>query len=96
MFYSLISWSLRVYPAALGGTVVRRFIYSHFWGHKSFSIPENVYISGIRNISIGHFFKICPFVKLFSEDNGRIIIGDYFLQTSIALLVLKKHSRNWR
>lgn len=38
----------------------------------------NVTIFDIRNIKVGHFFRVCPDVKMFTENGGSIIIGNHF------------------
>jgi len=71
-------WLMRVFPSVLGGDWLRKQYYSTYWGHKSFRIPADVTIEGIGKITIGKFFRVCPSVKLYIEEEGRIIIGDNF------------------
>lgn len=78
MLKSFLMWFLKIFPSAFGGLSLRRLFYSKFFGHNSFIIPENVSISGINNLKIGHDFRVCPNVKFFSENNGYIRIGNNF------------------
>lgn len=78
MTSSRIAWLLRIIPSSIGGVKLRRVFYSKYWGHKNFTIPEEVMIDGIENISVGHFFRVCPNVKLFTENKGSIKIGHNF------------------
>lgn len=78
MTKALLIWFIRVLPSIFGGQRLRRVFYSRYWGHSSFIIPENVTIRGVKNISIGDFFRVCPDVKLFSDNNGLIMIGNHF------------------
>jgi acetyltransferase-like isoleucine patch superfamily enzyme len=74
----MIWWFIRVFPSVLGGNSLRRLFYSIYLGHKNFTIPNNVTISGIKGMKIGKLFRVCPDVKLFCENKGEINIGDNF------------------
>ncbi len=69
---------LRKLPDFLGGIQVRIFFYSKHIKHKEFVIPENVTIDGFDNIVIGKKFRVCPDVKIISENSGKIFIGENF------------------
>jgi acetyltransferase-like isoleucine patch superfamily enzyme len=86
----ILMWVIQVFPNALGGNMFRNYFYSHFWQHKKFTIPENVSISGIKNITIGPFFRVCPDVKLFSVENGLIKIGANFFANYNCFIHSKK------
>jgi acetyltransferase-like isoleucine patch superfamily enzyme len=74
----MIWWFFRVFPSVFGGNLLRRIFYAKFFEHKNFIIPDNVTISGIKQIKIGDAFRVCPDVKLIAENKGSIIIGDNF------------------
>jgi len=71
-------WLLKVFPSVLGGVRLRKFYYARHWGHSDFVIPDNVTIDNIENIKIGHFFRVCPDVKIFTENGASIIFGNNF------------------
>jgi len=73
-----INWFARILPTVFGGLHLRRFLYSRYWKHSNFIIPENVTINNLKNLIIGHGFRVCPYVKLFTENNGVISIGNNF------------------
>lgn len=74
MFYSLI----KKIPDFLGGIKFRIFFYSKYIKHNDFIIPENVTIVGFADIVIGRKFRVCPDVKIISENSGKILIGENF------------------
>lgn len=74
----LLLWFLEKFPSVFGGNRIRKIFYKRFFSHSDFIIPDNVIISSIKNIRIGRFFRVCPDVKLFTENGGSIIIGDNF------------------
>lgn len=78
MIVNILLWFVKVFPSSLGGLKIRRLYYSRYWKHKDFVIPENVDFGNVKNISVGQFFRVCPFVKFFSENNGNIVIGSNF------------------
>lgn len=57
------------------GILIRKYIYSRYFHHKKFVIPENVTIIGLKNIEIGNNFRTCPNTKMFST-NGKLKIGN--------------------
>ena len=71
-------WLLKVFPSVFGGARLRKYYYSKFWGHSDFVIPNDVTINDIKSIKVGHFFRVCPDVKIFTENEASIIIGDNF------------------
>ncbi|WP_316826381.1 acyltransferase [Pedobacter miscanthi] len=71
-------WFVRTFPSVFGGVRLRKFYYSRFWGHSDFVIPDHVTIDNIKNIKIGHFFRVCPDVKIFTENGASIVFGDNF------------------
>lgn len=71
-------WIVRMTPSVLGGNFMRKFVYSKYWKHYNFIIPERVTFEGIRNIKLGLNFRVCPDVKFFTENKGKIIIGTNF------------------
>ncbi|MDD4993346.1 MAG: DapH/DapD/GlmU-related protein [Paludibacter sp.] len=75
---NILLWLIKVFPSSLGGVQIRKLFYSRYWKHKNFTVPENVDFGNLNNISVGHFFRVCPCVKMFSEENGKIIIGSNF------------------
>jgi len=74
----ILFWIMRGFPSVLGGNILRKYFYSIYWGHSNFLIPDHVTISGIKKIKIGNSFRVCPYVKLYIEEEGSIIIGDNF------------------
>jgi acetyltransferase-like isoleucine patch superfamily enzyme len=74
MFYSLI----KIIPDFLGGIKIRNFFYSKHIKHNEFVIPENVTIVGLEDVEIGRKFRVCPNVKIISENSGKISIGTNF------------------
>ena len=90
MIKTLFIFFIRVLPSVFGGQKMRSIFYSKYWGHDSFIIAENVTITGIKNISIGKFFRVCPDVKLFSQNNGLIIIGNNFFANYNCFISSKK------
>jgi len=75
---NLLYWFLRIFPSVLGGNILRKYFFSIYWKHTSITIPDNVTIVGIKNIKIGRVFRVCPYVKIYSEREGQIIIGRNF------------------
>jgi len=73
---NLFLWFTRLLPGK-SGVYFRKALYSYFWGHRSFIIPENVTISGFRNIKVGQNLRLCPDVKVFCS-NGKLIFGNNF------------------
>lgn len=71
-------WIVRIFPTVFGGLRLRKFYYSKFFGHSDFVIPDNVTIDEIKNIKIGQCFRVCPDVKIFTENGGEIEIGNNF------------------
>lgn len=71
-------WFLKVYPSALGGNSLRRFFYKRVINHSDFIIPENVTFQNLKNTKIGLHFRVCPSVKIISENGGIITIGNNF------------------
>lgn len=65
-------------PSEFGGNRLRNLYYKNFFNHSEFIIPMNVTIDDARNIKIGKKFRVCPDVKLFTENDGSIIIGSHF------------------
>ncbi|MGE6353876.1 acyltransferase [Flavobacterium sp. NPDC079362] len=74
----LFLWFIVKLPSVFGGNKIRNLYYKRFFLHSEFVIPENVIISDIKNIKIGRSFRVCPYVKLFTENKGSIIIGNNF------------------
>jgi len=74
----LFSWLIVKLPSEFGGNSVRKFYYKRFFFHSDFIIPVNVTIDNVRNLNIGHYFRVCPEVKIFTENKGSIIIGNNF------------------
>ena len=68
----ILYWLLSAWPSVFGGNLLRKIVYSRFWDHSDFLIPNNVEISGINKISIGLGFRVCPNVKLFATGSGLI------------------------
>lgn len=87
---SLLFWFLRIFPTVLGGNFLRQLVYKNFFLHANFIIPEKVFLLGIKNISLGHFFRVCPNCKLMSLENGKIIIGDNFF-ANYNMFILAKY-----
>lgn len=77
-FKALFIFLIVKMPSEFGGNRVRNFYYKRFFHHSNFIIPMNVTIFDIRNIKVGHFFRVCPDVKMFTENGGSIIIGNHF------------------
>lgn len=75
---TVVRWVAQMFPADLGGNFLRRRLYSRYWGHKSFSVGNNVYISGIRKIKVGESSHFSSNVKLCCEGTGEINIGRNF------------------
>jgi acetyltransferase-like isoleucine patch superfamily enzyme len=75
---TVVRWIAQTFPTNLGGNLLRKRLYSRYWGHRNFSIGDNVYISGIRKIKIGESAYISSNVKLCCEGTGEINIGDNF------------------
>ena len=71
-------WFVRVLPSVFGGNYFRRFFFYLYWGHTNVVIPANVTVVGVKKIKVGKFFRVCPDVKIFSEGEGQIIIGNHF------------------
>lgn len=74
----VFTWFLRILPSALGGIVVRKWFYSKYWGHSKIIIPDNVTIFGYKKIKVGRYFRVCPDVKIYVENDGYLTIGDNF------------------
>ncbi|WP_185146666.1 acyltransferase [Chryseobacterium sp.] len=75
---SLFVWILTNLPSFVGGNWLRRIFYKKYFKHENFIIPENVIFSGLKNISIGKSFRVCPDCKIMSFEGGEINIGDNF------------------
>ena len=74
----MIWWFFRVFPSVLGGNRLRRLLYAKYLGNRDFIIPDNVTLSGIKQIKIGHTLRVCPYVKMICENKGTIRIGNNF------------------
>lgn len=74
----LLLWFLEKFPSVFGGNKFRKLYYKRFFFHSEFVISDNVTISDIKNVRVGRFFRVCPDVKMFTENGGSIIIGDNF------------------
>jgi acetyltransferase-like isoleucine patch superfamily enzyme len=72
-----MTWLIRLFPGRLG-ILVRKYYYGKVFNHRKFIIPENVEFIGIKNVKFGINFRVCPYVKIFSEANGKIEFGDNF------------------
>lgn len=90
MFIDKVKWLIKIFPSPFGGTKIRKLFYYRYWGHQDFIIPENVEINGLKNIFVGRFFRVCPGVKLFSEDGGLINIGTHFFANFNCFIYSKK------
>ena len=75
---AIILWFIITLPSEFFGNNLRRIYYKKFFGHKDFIIPANVTIYDVKNVKIGHSFRVCPNVKIFTENNGSISIGNNF------------------
>lgn len=75
---SNLHWGIAIMPSVFGGNKLRALFYSRFFDHADLIIPENVVFSGLRNIKVGTSFRVCPYVKIISENGGVISIGKNF------------------
>ena len=75
---SFIKYLLIKHPSELGGDLLRKKYYKKYFSHSFFKIPQNVIINEIKNVKIGVYFRVCPGVKFFTENGGKIEIGDNF------------------
>ena len=66
------------FPSELGGDLLRKKYYTRYFSHSLFKIPQNVIIDDIKNVKVGVSFRVCPGVKIFTENGGVIYIGDNF------------------
>jgi acetyltransferase-like isoleucine patch superfamily enzyme len=75
---AIILWFIIMLPSEFFGNSLRRVYYKRKFGHKDFIIPANVTIYDAKNIKVGRSFRVCPNVKIFTENNGSILIGNNF------------------
>jgi maltose O-acetyltransferase len=81
-----------IFPAALGGNSFRRFVYRRYFGYTSFTIPNNVTISGISRIKIGEGFRVCPNTKLITVNGGSLIVGENFFANYNCFIIANKNT----
>ncbi|WP_293302834.1 acyltransferase [Pedobacter sp. UBA4863] len=73
-----LQWLLKNYPSTLGGNGLRKFAYKKIFLHSNFVIPENVTFGNMKKVKVGNFFRVCPGVRIVSENEGIIDIGENF------------------